>query len=212
MDKESTTLRRVPQQDRGERRVKQILEAAAQLFAEIGYEAATTNAIAARAHTSIGSLYQFFPNKEAILHALADRYLDELRLLYDHVLTSDKAALALPELVDHIINPLAEFKAAHPGFEAIFSGAHTSPTLAKAAADLHQVVTTRIEAIFAKRVPTVDSGLCSLYATISIAVVEAIFLLAERANPEKRPQFIAEMKRLLLVYLGPVIGVENING
>jgi AcrR family transcriptional regulator len=208
LDKE-TTLRRVPQQDRGERRVKQILEAAAQLFAKIGYEAATTNAIAACANTSIGSLYQFFPNKEAILHALANRYLEQLRALYDNVLTSDKATLALPELVDHILNPLAEFKATHPGFEAIFSGTHASPTLAEAAAELHQVVITRIEAIFAVRAPTVDSGQRRLYATISVAVVEALFLLAETAKPEVRPQLIAEMKRLLVVYLGPVIGVEG---
>ena len=64
-------LRREPRQERGRRRIEGILEAAARVFAEVGYEAATTNAIAREARTSIGSLYQFFPNKGAVLEALA---------------------------------------------------------------------------------------------------------------------------------------------
>lgn len=67
-------MRRKPQQARGQRRVNTILDAASQVFSELGYEAATTNIIAIRANTSIGSLYQFFPNKEAILSAIATRY------------------------------------------------------------------------------------------------------------------------------------------
>jgi len=50
-------MRRVPQQDRGQRRVEKILDAAAEVIAEVGVQAATTNAIAARAETSVGSLY-----------------------------------------------------------------------------------------------------------------------------------------------------------
>ena len=55
--------RRIPIQERGEQRVTELLEAAAAIFAEVGYEAATMRDIAGRAGASIGSLYQFFPNK-----------------------------------------------------------------------------------------------------------------------------------------------------
>ncbi|HXV97773.1 MAG TPA: TetR/AcrR family transcriptional regulator, partial [Anaerolineae bacterium] len=171
---EEISLRRVPQQGRGQRRVDKILDTAAQLFTEIGYEAATTNAIAARADTSIGSLYQFFPNKEAILQALAARYLDQLRALYDQVLTAESAHLPLPALLDRIIDPLAEFKPAHPGFEPIFFGAHTSPSLAAAAEELHQAVIRRVEAIFAARAPQLEADQRRLYALISVAVVGAL--------------------------------------
>lgn len=99
---EEILLRRVPQQDRGPRRVEKILHAAAQLFAEVSYDAATTNAIAARAKTSVGSLYQFFPPKEAILQTLATRYLDQLRDLYDLVLTAEAAHLPLPVTGDWV--------------------------------------------------------------------------------------------------------------
>lgn len=205
-------LRRVPRQDRGQRRVERILNVAAQLFAEVGYEAASTNAIAARANTSIGSLYQFFPNKEAILHALAARYLDQLRALYDQVLTAESAHLPLPVLLDRIIDPLAEFKGAHPGFEPIFFRTYASASLAAAAEELHQEVIRRVEAIFAARTPALAAGQCSLYVTISVAVVEALLPLSEAANGLSRAQVITETKRLLLAYLGPVIGFEGKNG
>src|SRR6516164_9853881 len=96
-------LRRQPRQARGKRRIAKILEAAGELFAKVGYEAATTNAIARQAKTSIGSLYQFFPNKEMILHALADRYLAELRAVHDAMLGEQAVRLPLPALYDRII-------------------------------------------------------------------------------------------------------------
>jgi len=209
---EETPLRRIPQQDRGQRRVDKILDAAAQMFAEVGYEAATTNAIAARANTSVGSLYQFFPNKESILQMLAACYLDQLRALHDQVLTAETAQLPLPMLLDSIIDPLAEFKAAQPGFEPIFFGAHASASLAAAAEELHQTVIRRVDAIFAARAPALTASQRNLYVTISVAVVEALLPLSESAAELSRAQIIAETKRLLLVYLEPVMGFGGEDG
>jgi AcrR family transcriptional regulator len=65
-----------PTQERSRFTVEQIVEAAAQVFAERGYAGATTNHIAERAGVSIGSVYQYFPNKEAILVTLAKRHVE----------------------------------------------------------------------------------------------------------------------------------------
>jgi AcrR family transcriptional regulator len=62
--------RRKPVQDRSLATVEAILEAAAQVFERYGYAAGTTNRIAGRAGVAIGSLYQYFRNKDAILVAL----------------------------------------------------------------------------------------------------------------------------------------------
>jgi AcrR family transcriptional regulator len=64
---------REPRQQRSRYKVQLILEAAQQLIERDGLETLTTNAVAALAGVSIGTLYQFFPNKEAILDTLADR-------------------------------------------------------------------------------------------------------------------------------------------
>jgi AcrR family transcriptional regulator len=68
--------RRQPRQVRAELTRERILSAAAHVFAEHGYAAGTTNRIAERARISIGSLYQYFPNKDAILAKLLVRHID----------------------------------------------------------------------------------------------------------------------------------------
>ncbi len=68
--------RKQPRQVRAELTRQRILTAAAHIFAEFGYAAGTTNRIAERARISIGSLYQYYPNKDAILAELLTRHLD----------------------------------------------------------------------------------------------------------------------------------------
>jgi AcrR family transcriptional regulator len=93
--------RRVPRQARSLATVSFVLDAAAQVFAERGY-AATTNEIAARAGVSIGSLYQYFADKDALLIALAERHLDEAQ-------TQLQAALAdVPNGPDQLIRRVIE--------------------------------------------------------------------------------------------------------
>ncbi len=72
----STAARKTPVQQRSRRTVDEILGAAARILVEGGYSALTTNDVAAVAGVSIGSLYQYFPNKDALLSALVERHLN----------------------------------------------------------------------------------------------------------------------------------------
>ncbi len=67
--------RKRPVQDRSRETVGYVLEAAAQLFGELGYGGTTTNRVAERAGVSIGTVYQYFPNKDALISALAERHV-----------------------------------------------------------------------------------------------------------------------------------------
>jgi AcrR family transcriptional regulator len=69
--------RKTPQQQRAWRTRERILAAAARIFADYGYASGTTDRIAAQAGLSIGSLYQYFPNKDSILVTLVQAHLDE---------------------------------------------------------------------------------------------------------------------------------------
>ncbi|ATL26266.1 TetR/AcrR family transcriptional regulator [Streptomyces formicae] len=75
-DRHSFRARKQPRQARAELTRQRILTAAAHVFAEHGYAAGTTNRIAAQARISIGSLYQYYPNKDAILVELMTQHLD----------------------------------------------------------------------------------------------------------------------------------------
>jgi len=196
---QQTVARRLPRQERGERRVARILDAAAEVFAEKGYDEATTNLIARRAETSIGSLYQFFPNKESILRALADRYARQLRALYDRVLVPEAAALPLPALLDSLIDPLVEFCATTAGFGALVAeGAQDG-----AGDDIDQEVFGRVEAIYAARAPGVDADQIRLSALVSVQVVKTLLSLIKAGAPDtpERARLVAEFKRLLGAYL-----------
>ena len=67
-----------PRQTRSKHTVEAVLESAARVFSAVGYGRATTNAIAEQAGVSVGSLYQYFPNKLALLAAVHERHLETL--------------------------------------------------------------------------------------------------------------------------------------
>lgn len=74
-EKAARLPRKRPRQSRSEVTVEAILDAAARIFTEAGFDRASTNAIAERAGVSVGSLYQYFPNKLSLLAGLRERHL-----------------------------------------------------------------------------------------------------------------------------------------
>jgi AcrR family transcriptional regulator len=72
--KSQSPLRKRPQQERAQATVDAIVEATSQILTQEGYDALTTNKVAERAQVSVGAVYQYFPNKEALIRELVDRY------------------------------------------------------------------------------------------------------------------------------------------
>jgi AcrR family transcriptional regulator len=70
--------RKLPGQERSKETVEAILEATARILSRDGYDRTSTNKIADAAGVSIGSLYQYFPNKDALVGALLERYASRL--------------------------------------------------------------------------------------------------------------------------------------
>ncbi len=101
----------------------ELLGAAAETIAEVGYEAATMTAIAERAGASIGAVYQYFPNKEALGLALrAAVRRSELSARWTP-LTTDAEGASVEELVERVFGVLFEFFAARPAFVPLLTGA-----------------------------------------------------------------------------------------
>src|SRR5215831_5031264 len=84
--------RRTPRQVRAEETVSAILEGEAQILEAGGLAAFTTNAVAERAGVSIGTLYQYFADKQAILRAIAERELTATLAKVAHAMTEGPAA------------------------------------------------------------------------------------------------------------------------
>ncbi|WP_280232896.1 TetR/AcrR family transcriptional regulator [Nocardia cyriacigeorgica] len=107
----SEFVRKAPRQRRSRETVDTLLEAAAQMFTREGL-ATTTNRIAERAGLSVGTLYQYFPNKHALLRAIAERHLAEATVRLDAV--------------------FAELRVTRPEFD------DTMRTIVEAVVDLHR--------------------------------------------------------------------------
>jgi len=195
----------VRRQARGERRIESILDAAEQLVADVGYEEAGTNAIAARAGISPGSLYQFFGNKDEILDALVERYRGHLRAFWEAQLGPGAVELPLGELVDRVVDALVAFKAARPAFWALFHGSATSGRLAGAARELDGEVARRLEQLFRARAPHLTPERCGVVASVSVATVKSVMAIVFEPTGTGQVDAAAELKGVLIGYLGPAL-------
>ncbi|OLT42353.1 hypothetical protein BJF85_23140 [Saccharomonospora sp. CUA-673] len=129
------TPRKHPRQQRSRATVEAVLEAAAQVFEREGM-AATTNRIAERAGFSIGTVYQYFPNKHAILAALAERHIDDaatqLRATFAEL---DAANAGWKETVHAVCTTLARLHADRPRLHTVLYD--LAPRVPEGVARLH---------------------------------------------------------------------------
>jgi AcrR family transcriptional regulator len=193
-------------QARGRRRIELLLDAAARVFAEVGFEAATTNAVAARAGVSPGTLYQFFPNKDALAEGLAARFAERLRATREAAFAPEVAALPLDALLDRVVDPLVAFYLAQPGFLALFAGSDASPRLAAVTQEFHEGVVERAERIVAARAPALPRDKRRRCARVSVQLVRALLPLVAAADPAERAAMVDELKAVLRGYLAPILG------
>jgi len=194
---------------RGEKRIVEILEAAAAVFAETGYEQATTNAIAAKAGISPGSLYQFFSNKDEIARRLAQNYEADVRGMWAEVFTEDAAKLPLAELLDRIIGPILDFKLKRQGFAAFFEGSQNDPRIGRGRHGTPWRVIERMRRLLALRRPDLPESELALSALVAVRTFKALLPMAIDAKPARRAAVVAEIKRALLGYLEPTFGTRT---
>ena len=192
--------RRQPQQERGEKRVEELLDAAEAVIAEVGVAAATTNAIAERAGASVGSLYHFYPNKEALIRGLAARYTEELGRIKERSLTGQAAVVPLRDMVDGIVDPFVAFMDARPAYLAVFHATADSRHPSCIDEELHLQIVGLVESLMAARAPATDPGYRRLQATFAVEYVHRMLEAAWGQTGPLRQGMIEELKRLFLLH------------
>ncbi|WP_428264968.1 TetR/AcrR family transcriptional regulator [Haliangium sp.] len=113
--------------------MRAVVEAAARVFDREGMEA-TTNRIAEEAGVSIGSLYQYFPNKEALLMALAERHLEDGEAALQAAATAVRDAASMVDVVRGLVGAAAAAHREHPRMHEVLElvASRTPEVLARA--------------------------------------------------------------------------------
>lgn len=196
--------RKTPVQPRGHETRQRILDAAARVFAAHGYSAGTTNRIAEAAAMSVGSLYQYFPNKDAIL----------VELSREHLLTSAASVAALlnddgtTSLESRIRDSVDAMVQAHVGdqrlHQVLFEQAPRPPDLLE---ELYTAEAALIEQIAAllEADPDVEVADALLAARIVATAVESLVhrLVAQVHTDIDTDRFTDEVVHMVLGYLSP---------
>jgi AcrR family transcriptional regulator len=174
----SSSVRVAPQQERSARRLAGFLQAAAELFSEIGFEATTMQAIADRRHSSIGALYNYFPDKQSVAATLLGRYAEELdwrlKSLMEHsekLSTVQFAGLFIESFID-----FAQERAAYLNLLSAPIRFRRDPAARKA-------LRTIIANAFLTKNPSLSAERSLLAANVAVQIVKGMVNL----NPTRKP-------------------------
>ena len=201
--------RRAPVQARSRLRMVRILDEAAALFADVGFDATTIEAIAAAARTSVGSVYQFFPNKQAVFDALAVRYREQVEALFALLATNqpgggDRAVWSTE--VDRAVDAFAAFHRGDAGFRAVWLGGHTSPQIRDEGQALGRAIADHTARLMKPYLPGFPIARRRTIATVVVETVNALLVAAaQQPSAAGGDRIVDEIKAIVKRYLAPMV-------
>ncbi len=196
----SNAVRREPQQERSTRRLASFLDAAADLFVEVGFEAATMTAIAERTGASIGTLYHYFPDKLAVASALLSQYVLEIEAHWSP-LVAKAHTLTYQQFADLFIECITEFVQHRPAYLKLLAG----PTRFRRDPAARRALRVAIADAFRAKNPSLSSEQALLSANVALQIVKGMTNLYTEVTPKEKPQVAAEFKKALTLYLGTIL-------
>jgi AcrR family transcriptional regulator len=195
--KTKSTDARAPKRLRGRQRVAELLQAATDVFAEKGFEASTMTEIAARAGAPIGSLYQFFPTKEALADSLIDGYIVLIEADLE-ALESDAAGIDTRGLVERLFGLLR----GHPAERA------AALPLAEERMDertrrskFRNMLRKRIAGVLRTRTPKLSADRARDMAIVVLQLMKSIAALSDEEGLPGRNAALRDFEDLAIAYL-----------
>lgn len=194
-------LRHQPTQKRSRDRVLTILHAAEVIFQKVGYDAATTNAIAEEAKIPIGSLYQYFRNKKSILVTLSDNYISEIRKLFKDHFDKPVTKESIYDLADRLLDQICEFYVNHPAFRVVFYGSGRSDDLGLTSDGLIEEIIKHVFYALGMIMPVNDTKKVSIMATVIVRSVRSSVPYIINADGSVNRDMLREIKKMTNAYL-----------
>ncbi|MCX7604768.1 MAG: TetR family transcriptional regulator [Bryobacteraceae bacterium] len=193
-------VRRRPVQRRGASTVEAVLRACSALLAKAPLEEINTTRIAAEAGLSVGALYRFFPDKQAIFDAVAVRHMEQFRSRMARVLL--KSALRSgPALLERLMDAYIEYLEAHPDFRALALGGHISALARESQMRPGAGPAGLLREFMKRKLGLRDSAALDLRLRMAMETGERMIAYAWQQPPLERQRILGELKRMLARYL-----------
>jgi len=194
---------RAPRQERGQKRIDAILDAAATLIEEMGPDAVTVGAIGTRAGASKGSMYHFFPDRESVLTALVERHVSALRsfLEEERAARAAEAASSIDGAVRAFLGPVDAYVQRHPDLTRILREPANLKRFADQRARLGETVETHAAWVLRVRYPSLDVATVTRASATMLAVTSGMRSERVLALAGSLEGVAAEMRRVLGAYV-----------
>jgi len=190
----SALIRNEPVQARSTARLATLLDSAAAVIDEIGYEKLTTAMVAERAGASIGTVYRYFPDRIAVLQSLASRNLERLMVRVAEELSRAEHASAQDALLA-VVDVMVDLFRTEPGFRSLRAGDVLDllpPTTEEPAS---VVVTTAVGDALAERFGVADTAEFRLAVGSAVEVADALVARAFARSSSGDEALLAEARR-----------------
>ncbi len=202
-------LRRQPQQKRGKQRVEKIIIAAAEVFAEAGFAAATIQQIADRSDTAVGSIYQFFPDKLTIFNAIFAEYMRLTEMIEANFFAQDINFPLDRGISEYIDAHAVYFEQPIPRCIVLQYYLQPIGGLESMMADiptLQSISYKRHANFYRQRNPNLSIAKSELLSEVAHNIVQGLVPNALKNDEKYRQEIYAEIKDVLYGYLNPHIG------
>ncbi len=196
----SRPVRTAPQQKRSERRLTGFLEAAAALFAERGFEATTMQAIADLSESSIGALYNYFPDKQAVAATLRIQYSQELHAHLQR-LTDESKELSVAQFAESFIDCIVNFAQERPAWLNL----RAVPMRIRRDLTARTALRTSFANAFRGKNPSLSPERALLVANVAVQIVKAMRTLYGESDAKTKESVAQEFRKVLTRYLEDVL-------
>jgi AcrR family transcriptional regulator len=197
-------LRRAPLQSRGQATFDHILDATSQLLDELGLEGVNTNTIAKAAGVNIATLYQYFPNKRAVMLALFQRQAERRMSTARSLLAGIGRSADWPARIDAFVDGMARLRAELPGTAALMQAMRVDPELREHNLRVGDAASTALaeELLEAGRLSREDA---KIVARCMLEVNATLIDVWQQAFGGRNGRLLDELKQLHCRYLAPYL-------
>lgn len=202
------SVRTEPTQRRSTQRLDALLDAAAEIVDETGFERLTTQMVAERAGASIGTVYRYFPDRVAVLHALRERSIRRFRERCADDLERSELSTWW-DVVDVALDALTALYRDEPGFTVVHSGRRETADGDVEPEFAHRMARL-IEAEFDLSGDEVDAAELRFRLGVAIELGDALVSRAFERDPAGDERYLAEAKRLVHDYLAEHLGKARV--